>query len=65
MKTRELNKDGKMEIKEKRSTDERRWTRMQGAIGEPPPSRDKGEPRKLFGIRASQGSSVFKLLFPG
>jgi hypothetical protein len=65
MKTGKLQKDDKMAIEEKRATDGHRWPQMEGAEGGHPPAVDSAPPRRRFTLRASEGSSVFKLLFPG
>ena len=65
MKTREADVDEKKAVEEKRTTDEPGWTRMENGVGGHPISVESARPRKRFPIRASEGSSVFKLLFPG
>ena len=65
MRTRETDGDEKKAAEEKRTTDEHGWTRLGGGVGEGRRSGERERPRRRFGIRASEGSSVFKLLFPG
>jgi hypothetical protein len=65
MKTRVAHKDERTAIEEKKATEEHRRTQMESAAGGRPISEESAKPRKLFGMRVSQGSSVFKLLFPG
>ena len=64
MKTREADVDEKKAADEKQATDNHGWTRM-GSGGEDRVSGEGERPRRRFPIRASEGSSVFRLLFPG
>jgi hypothetical protein len=63
-KTRKPDQDDKTAVEQKQATDEHRWTQMKSAPGGDHHSGDSAHPRKLFPIRASEGSSVFNLLFP-
>ena len=64
MKTREAAKDEKMAVEEKQATDGHGSTQMNSTVGEHPISVERARPRRRFLLRASEGSSVFKLLFP-
>jgi hypothetical protein len=64
MKTRENLKDEHTAVEGKQATDGHRWTQMESAGGEDRQSVDRAQPRNPFRIRASEGSSVFNLLFP-
>jgi len=64
MKTHELHQDEKTELEETRTTEEHRWTQMERTAGARHESSDGAPARKRFPIRASEGSSIFKLLFP-
>jgi hypothetical protein len=65
MKTREADLDEKKAVDEKQATDGHGWTQMGSGGGEDQRSGERERPRRRFGIRASEGSSVFRLLFPG
>jgi len=65
MKTREADVDERKAAEEKQATNEQGWTRMGSGVGEDHVSGEKERSRRRFPIRASEGSSVFKLLFPG
>jgi hypothetical protein len=65
MKTREADKDEKAAVEERPATDRHGWTQMGSGLGEHSFSGERDRPRRRFPLRASEGSSVFKLLFPG
>ncbi len=62
MKTRE-QEDGKPPLEKDQSTYSQRWTQMESASAKPADSESSPHPTKPFRIRASEGSSVFNLLF--
>jgi hypothetical protein len=62
MKTRE-RKDGKTAVEKNQPAYSQRWTRMEAAPSYPGDSESSPQPPKHFRIRASEGSSVFNLLF--
>jgi hypothetical protein len=64
MKTREQQMDKRTEAEGKQATDGHRWTQIKSAEGGDRHSDDSALSRKPFRIRASEGSSVFNLLFP-
>lgn len=65
MKTRKLVMDQATAVEEKQTTEEPSAARIESAAGGDPHSGEPARPRKHFPIRASEGSSVFRLLFPG
>ena len=65
MKTRKPVMDQATAVEEKQTTEEQRWTRAESGAGRDAHSGEPARPRKPFPIRASEGSSVFRLLFPG
>jgi hypothetical protein len=62
MKTRE-RKDGKPAVEENQPAYAQRWTRNETAQSNPADSESSPHPPKHFRIRASEGSSIFNLLF--